>query len=102
MGFSPNCPIFIHPKEFSMEKVLIYGTQACPYCQRAKELFRRKGVAFEEVDLTHDPGKRAEISEQTGWQTVPMIFIGGAFAGGYDDVRRLDEEGRLDAMLGLG
>jgi glutaredoxin 3 len=82
-----------------VKKVTVYTTRYCPYCKRAKALLESKGVLFEEVDLTEDDQKRSELEEKTGWQTVPMIFIGDQFIGGSDDLFRLDSHGKLDSML---
>ena len=81
-----------------MSKVKVYTTPYCPYCTRAKMLLKSKDVAFEEIDVSDDD-KRSELVERTNWRTVPQIFIGDEFVGGYDELQALDDEGRLDAML---
>ncbi|HEY7554830.1 MAG TPA: glutaredoxin 3 [Candidatus Binatia bacterium] len=83
-----------------MARVIIYTTSYCPYCFRAKSLLRSKNVEFEEIDVTNDPSRRAEMEELSGRYTVPQIFIDGKPIGGYDDARLLDDEGKLDQMLG--
>ncbi len=80
-------------------KIRVYTTSYCPYCTRAKNLLKSKGVAFEEIDLTDDDKTRAKLHEETGWTTVPMIFIGDAFIGGCDDLYALDESGELDKKI---
>lgn len=82
-------------------EVKIYATAWCPYCIAARELFERKGVDYDEVDLALEPQRRAEMRELSGRSSVPQIFIGGRHYGGYDDVRALDERGELDGLLGL-
>ena len=83
-----------------MAKVEIYTKFMCPYCTRAKQLLGRKGIEFEEHDITMGGPERAEMLERAkGRSTVPQIFIGGAHVGGSDDLAALDREGRLDAML---
>lgn len=84
-----------------MARVVIYTTNYCPYCSGAKALLRSKNVSFEEIDVTEDPERRAEMEKLSGRRTVPQIFIDGQPIGGYDDARRLDAEGKLDQMLGL-
>jgi glutaredoxin 3 len=81
--------------------VRIYGTRFCGPCRRAKALLQSKGVAFDDVDLSHDHDLRARLSEQTGWRTVPMIFVGDHFIGGYEDLLELEADGELDLVLGL-
>ena len=84
-----------------MAKIVIYTTQVCPFCVRAKALLRSKQVDFEEIDIGRDPRLQEEAQRQSGRRTVPQIFIDGASIGGYDELRLLDEEGKLDGMLGL-
>jgi glutaredoxin 3 len=82
-----------------MPEVTIYTTPYCPYCQRAKRLLERKGVAYREVDVASDDEARARIAEQTGRRTVPQIFIGETHVGGSDDLHALERAGKLDALL---
>lgn len=82
-----------------MAQVIIYVTNYCPYCAAAKSLFRAKGVAFEEIDVTLDPQRRVEMEQRSKRRTVPQIFIDGVSIGGYDDARRLDSAGELDKLL---
>jgi len=80
-------------------EVIVYVTDYCPYCTRAKGLLKRKGVAFTEIDVTNDPDKRAWLLEKTGQRTVPQIFIDGVSVGGSDDIHALDRAGKLDPLL---
>ena len=83
-------------------KVEIYTKFTCPYCVRAKMLLKRKGVDFEEFDITLGGPKRAEMLERApDARTVPQIFIGDFHVGGCDDLQALEHEGKLDALLGL-
>jgi len=83
-----------------MKPVQVFTTSYCGFCVRAKDLLKRKGVAFQEVDVTGDDDERQKLVERSGGQrTVPQIFIGETHVGGYSDLARLDSEGRLDAML---
>ena len=80
----------------------MYATMFCPYCARARALFERKGVAYTEIDLTEQPGRRDEmIRRARGRTTVPQIFIDGEHIGGSDELVALDRAGRLDPKLGL-
>ena len=86
----------------SAPKVEMYSKFACPYCVRAKMLLKRKGVDFEEYDITLGGPKRAEMLDRApGARTVPQIFIGDVHVGGSDDLAALDRAGKLDALLGL-
>lgn len=82
-----------------MADVRIYTTPVCPYCVRAKSLFTRLGVAFEEIDLSRDEALRARLSAEHNWRTVPMIFVGDHFVGGYDDLNELHRAGKLTPLL---
>ena len=83
-----------------MAKVVIFTTNYCPYCFRAKALLRAKDVEFEEIDVTDNSDRRAEMERLSGRRTVPQIFIDAQPIGGYDDARRLDTTGELDRLLG--
>ena len=83
-----------------MLKVVIYTTNYCPYCFRAKALLRSKDVEFEEIDVTDDPARRGEMERLSGRRTVPQIFIHDQPIGGYDEAWRLDATGELDRLLG--
>ncbi len=82
-----------------MAKVVIYTKSHCPYCVRAKDLFTRKGVAFEEIHLDDKPEEFVNLKNRTGLMTVPQIFVNDKLVGGYSDVAQLDSEKKLDAML---
>lgn len=82
-----------------MKKVVIYTTPVCPYCVSAKRLLKKKGVAYDEVDVAGDDAARAQLAARTGRQTVPQIFIGDHHVGGSDDLHALEAQGQLDALL---
>lgn len=83
-----------------MKAIKLYTTEYCGYCARAKELLRNKGLSFQEVDVTNNDEMRAKLVQMTaGRRTVPQIFIGSEAIGGFADLARLDDEGRLEAML---
>ncbi|MCV2448397.1 MULTISPECIES: glutaredoxin 3 [Paracoccus] len=83
-----------------MAKVEIYTTPTCPYCMTAKALLRKKGVSYEETDVSRDPDLRAAMTRRAGGRrTVPQIFIDGQHVGGSDDLHALEHQGKLDGML---
>ena len=83
-----------------MARVEIYTTMWCPFCWRAKNLLKTKGVAFEEIDVDGNPDLRRAMSERAGGRaTVPQIFIDGRSVGGSDDLAALDRAGELDRLL---
>ena len=82
-----------------MAKVVIYSTDYCPYCHAAKALLKAKGVEFAEINVENDPAKRQWLVQETGMTTVPQIFINDTSYGGFDDIKALDDAGKLDALL---
>ena len=83
-----------------MPKVVIYTTPFCPYCLMAKRLLAKKGVAFEEIDVSGNWDLRDELVTRSGGRTtVPQIWIGETHVGGSDELHALEREGRLDALL---
>lgn len=83
-----------------MQRVEIYTTPWCPYCLAAKRLLQKKGVPYEETDVSRDPDLRQGMMRRAGGRhTVPQIFIGGKPVGGSDDLHALERAGKLDALL---
>ena len=81
-------------------KVLMYTTAVCPYCQRAEQLLKRKGVTvIEKIRVDLEPAQREEMMMRTGRRTVPQIYIGDTHVGGFDDLAALDHAGGLDPLL---
>ncbi len=84
----------------SMKPIVIYTKNFCPYCHSAKELLRRKGWTFTEIDVTMDSeGQKEMVRLSGGKKTVPQVFIGDTHVGGCDDLYALDQAGRLDALV---
>jgi glutaredoxin 3 len=79
--------------------VLMYAKSWCPYCERARDLLQRKGVALQEIDIESQPGQREDMIRRCGRYTVPQIFIGDRHVGGSDELCALDAAGGLDALL---
>ena len=83
-----------------MADVEIYTTPLCPYCHRAKNLLKQKGVDYTEHDVMMASGKRAEMRERAGGRnSVPQIFIDGRHIGGSADLIARDQNGELDPLL---
>ena len=81
-------------------KVLMYSTAVCPFCVRAEQLLRNRGVIeIEKARVDLDPELRAEMMEKTGRRTVPQIYIGDTHVGGCDDLIALDHAGKLLPLL---
>ena len=83
-----------------MPAITMYTTRFCPYCHAAKDLLRKKGVAFEEIDVTSNRSAREAMSARSeGRTSVPQIFVGERHIGGCDDLHDLDRKGELDSLL---
>jgi glutaredoxin 3 len=90
-----------HHFTFMTANVEIYTKFACPYCVRAKQLLDGKGVQYTEYDISMGGAKRDEmVARVPGAQTVPQILINDTPIGGSDDLRALENQGKLDALLG--
>lgn len=90
-----------HHSTFMTANVEIYTKFACPYCVRAKQLLDSKGVPYTEYDVTMGGAKRDEmLARVPGARTVPQILINDTPIGGSDDLRALENQGKLDALLG--
>ncbi len=83
-----------------MAKIEIYTTQVCPYCVRAKDLLKRKGVEYTEIHVDQDDALRAAMMERAGGRrSVPQIFINDQHVGGCDDLYALEQDHKLDSLL---
>ncbi len=83
-----------------MQPVKMYTTAVCPFCIRAKQILKAKGVEkIEEIRIDADPVARDHMMQTTGRRTVPQIFIGQTHVGGCDDLLALDGKGALLPLL---
>ena len=84
----------------SQPAVVMYTTNWCPYCERARRLLASKNVSIEEIDVESAAEKRAEMQTRSGRRSVPQIFIGDHHVGGSDELLALEAAGELDGLLG--
>ena len=82
-----------------MTNVLMYSTEYCPYCVRARQLLDAKGVIYTDIRIDEYPEKREEMIANSGRTTVPQIFINHQPIGGCDDLHALEKTGELDKLL---
>lgn len=83
-----------------MARVMMYSTAVCPYCIAAERLLKAKGLTeIDKVRVDLAPDKRAEMMQRTGRRTVPQIYIGNTYVGGYEELLALDRQGGLDPLL---
>ena len=87
-----------------MPQITMYTTAVCPFCLRAKKLLETKGVDVSkivEIRVDLEPSRREEMTQKTGRKTVPQIWIGDTWIGGFDDLAKCDSEGKLDSLLSV-
>ncbi len=82
----------------AMASIVLYSTDWCGYCERAKHLLERKGLPYEEVRIDEEPDFRTRLYELTGGWTVPQVVIDGEPIGGYLELWKLDRTGELDEL----
>lgn len=85
-----------------MKKIIMYTSSYCPFCNNAEQLLSNKGFAInEKIYVDQDPEVLSSMMKITGKRTVPQIFIGENYIGGFDELRKIDLSGELDRMLGV-
>jgi glutaredoxin 3 len=82
-----------------MSRITVFTTEPCAHCRAAKDLLARRGVDYEEVNLSKDPDGRAELTRRTGLMTFPQIVIDGEPLGGARELQHAAQSGRLDDLL---
>ena len=83
-----------------MSNIVMYATGVCPFCIRAEQLLRSKGVTqIEKIRIDLNPEERDAMIARTGRRTVPQIYIGDTHVGGCDDLYALDRAGGLAPLL---
>ena len=75
--------------------IIVYSTSWCQPCKLAKKLLQERGLDYQEIDIEEKGWSREDLFEITGGRTVPQIVINDDTIGGYDDLIRLDQEGKL-------
>jgi len=79
----------------------VYTTRRCPFCTKAIDLLEAKDIGYTEISVENDPELRREMENRAEATSIPQIFIGEFHVGGCDDLYALEDEGRLEEMLGL-
>lgn len=83
-----------------MARALVYSAAACGYCVAAKNLLKNRGIDYEEVRVDLEPARREEMMQRTRRTSVPQVFIGDTWIGGFDELAAADRDGRLAALAG--
>ena len=85
-----------------MKKVVIYTGPMCNYCSAAKHLLNKKKINYRESDIGADSSKMEEMQQKTkGARTIPQVFIGEMYVGGYNELKALEVAGKLNSLLGI-
>ena len=85
-----------------MKKIIMYTSSYCPFCNNAEQLLINKGFDIDEkIYVDQDPEILSSMMKVTGKRTVPQIFIGENYIGGFDELRKIDLSGELDRILGV-
>lgn len=82
-----------------MAEVILYTTPTCGFCMRAKYLLTNLGASYKEINVVENREEHVQLKEKYNWHTVPMIFIGGEFIGGFDDMAALHAKGLLTEKI---
>jgi glutaredoxin 3 len=82
-------------------RIVVYTTDRCPYCMRAKRLLDSKGLRYEEINLGRDPDGRMQLATKTGMMTFPQILVDGTLVGGFEETAAAAATGRLDELLAV-
>ena len=83
-----------------MKKVTVYTMSYCPYCENAKRLLTQGAIPFDEVKVADDDeAEWARLEKLTGYKTMPQIFIGDKFIGGFNELVKLEKSGELAKLL---
>ena len=83
-----------------MKNIIIYTGPLCNYCDAAKRLLTRNNIPYKEINIATEGGSRDEmIKKANGKKTIPQIFFGDLHVGGYDEVRALEKENKLQDLL---
>jgi glutaredoxin 3 len=82
-----------------MSDVVVYTTNACGFCTRVKMLLSAREIDFREINIAGDPEAFVELAKSSGMMTLPQVFIGETFVGGYQETAEADATGRLQELL---
>jgi len=82
-----------------MKEIVVYSSDYCPFCHRAKALLNSKGLQFKEINVDGNPIARQEMISKAGRTSVPQIWVGETHIGGCDELYGLEQVGSLDSLI---
>jgi len=83
-----------------MSQVIMYSSDYCPYCMRARSLLDAKKICYDIINVDVDPAQRTKMCALSGRTSVPQVWIGDLHVGGFSDLWALESQGELDDLLG--
>ena len=89
------------PQAADQPPIVVYQSPLCPFCHFAKRLLKKRGLAFESINVQLSAAKKEEMIQRAKRLTVPQIFIGETHVGGYDELAALDRAGKLMSLVEL-
>ena len=81
-----------------MAQLTLFTTEPCSFCRNAKALLQKRGIPYEEINLSKDPAGRAELAKRTGLMTFPQVVLDGRTLGGFRELLAADQSGELDEL----
>lgn len=87
--------------EFKDNEVVVFTMDRCPFCLQLKLFLKRKGVEFREINTSRNPEILKELQDETSFLTLPQVFVGDLFLGGYDNIIELHQKGKFNKIFGL-
>jgi glutaredoxin 3 len=81
-----------------MARLTLFTTEPCSFCRNAKALLQKRGIPYEEINLSKDPEGRAELARRTGLMTFPQILVDGRTIGGFRELLAADQDGELEEL----
>ena len=83
-----------------MKNITVYMGPMCSYCDAAKRLLNKKNIPYKEINIALEEGKMEEmLKKSNGMKTIPQIFIGDTYVGGYNELKALEVAGKLDSLI---
>ena len=83
-----------------MKKITIYTGPVCNYCDAAKRLLKRNNVSYSEINIAEVDGALDEmLKKANGKRTIPQIFFDDQHIGGYEEIRALEKNNKLQDLL---
>ena len=92
--------------EISDNPIVLYmkGTKEMPMCgfsNQVVQILSHYNVDYKDVNILTDPQIRVKLSEQSGWPTIPQLYVKGKLIGGADITMEMHQNGELLDVLDI-